>query len=127
MVVEDNADVRETMRDFLQLSGHDVTVAVDGPTAVEALIEQRPDVALVDIGLPGLDGYQVLAALRERGADLPTVFIALTGYGRPQDRQRAFEAGFHDHLVKPVDSDALLRLLDDARTRIGREPPDADS
>jgi CheY-like chemotaxis protein len=84
-------------------------------------------VALVDIGLPGLDGYQMLAALRERAADLPTVFIALTGYGRPQDRQRAFEAGFHDHLVKPVDSDALLRLLDDARTRIGREPPDADS
>jgi signal transduction histidine kinase/DNA-binding response OmpR family regulator len=127
MVVEDNADVRETMRDFLQLSGHDVTVAVDGPSAVEALIEQRPDVALVDIGLPGLDGYQMLAALRERAADLPTVFIALTGYGRPQDRQRAFEAGFHDHLVKPVDSDALLRLLDDARTRIAREPPDADS
>jgi CheY-like chemotaxis protein len=125
MVVEDNADVRETMRDFLQLSGHEVSVAEDGPAAVEALIERRPDVALVDIGLPGLDGYQVLAALRERGAQLPTTFIALTGYGRPQDRQRAFDAGFHDHLVKPVDSDALLRLLDDIRTSPGRES-DAD-
>ncbi len=122
MVVEDNADVRETMQDFLQLSGHHVTVAVDGPSAVEALIEQRPDVALVDIGLPGLDGYQVLTTLRERVGELPTVFIALTGYGRPQDRQKAFEAGFHDHLVKPVDSDALLRLLEDARATISKEP-----
>lgn len=126
MVVEDNADVRETMRDFLQLSGHEVTVAVDGPSAVDALIAERPDVALVDIGLPGLDGYQVLATLREREARLPTVFIALTGYGRPQDRQRAFEAGFHDHLVKPVDSDALLRLLDDFRSTLGRDLSDAD-
>jgi signal transduction histidine kinase/DNA-binding response OmpR family regulator len=125
MVVEDNADVRETMRDFLQLSGHEVSVADDGPSAVEALIARRPDVALVDIGLPGLDGYQVLAALRERGVKLPTIFIALTGYGRPQDRQRAFEAGFNDHLVKPVDSDALLRLLDDIRSSPGRES-DAD-
>ncbi|MDB4929387.1 MAG: Chemotaxis protein methyltransferase CheR [Myxococcaceae bacterium] len=125
MVVEDNADVRETMRDFLQLSGHEVSVAEDGPSAVEALIARRPDVALVDIGLPGLDGYQVLAALRERGAQLTTTFIALTGYGRPQDRQRAFDAGFHDHLVKPVDSDALLRLLDDIRTTPGRDS-DAD-
>jgi CheY-like chemotaxis protein len=99
-----------------------VTVAVDGPSAVEALIEQRPDVALVDIGLPGLDGYQVLTTLRERVGQLPTVFIALTGYGRPQDRQKAFEAGFHDHLVKPVDSDALLRLLEDARATIPKEP-----
>jgi len=68
----------------------------------------------------------VLATLREREARLPTVFIALTGYGRPQDRQRAFEAGFHDHLVKPVDSDALLRLLDDFRSTLGRDLSDAD-
>lgn len=125
MVVEDNPDVRETMRDFLQLSGHEVTVAEDGRSAVEALIAQRPEVALIDIGLPGLDGHQVLAELRERGIRLPTVFIALTGYGRPEDRQRAFDAGFHDHLVKPIDSDALLRLLEDARASFGREA-DAD-
>ena len=120
MVIEDNADVRETMQDFLQLSGHKVSVAADGPSAVEALVEQRPEVALVDIGLPGLDGYQVLAALRARGARLPTVFIALTGYGRPEDRKRAIDAGFHDHMVKPVDSDALLRLLDEIRTTTAR-------
>lgn len=125
MVVEDNPDVRDTMRDFLQLSGHDVTVAEDGPSAVDALIARRPEVALIDIGLPGLDGYQVLQAIRERGEKLPTIFIALTGYGRPQDRQRAFDAGFHDHLVKPVDSDALLRLLEDTRSMTGRDD-DAD-
>ena len=125
MVVEDNADVRETMQDFLQLSGHAVTVAADGPSAVEALFAQRPEVALVDIGLPGLDGYQVLAALRARGAQLSTVFIALTGYGRPEDRQRAVDAGFHEHLVKPVDSDALLRLLDEIRTTLDRAADDA--
>ncbi len=113
MVVEDNVDVRETLRDFLVLSGHRVSVAEDGPSAVEALIAERPDVALVDIGLPGLDGHQVLGAIRDRGATMPTVFVALTGYGQPQDRQRAFEAGFHDHLVKPVDADLLIRMLDE--------------
>lgn len=121
MVVEDNVDVRETLRDFLRLSGHEVSVAEDGPSAVEALVEASPQVALVDIGLPGLDGYGVVRAVRARAPRIPTVFIALTGYGQPQDRQRAFDAGFHDHLVKPVDSDVLIRLLEETHSLIGKD------
>ncbi|RYE80936.1 MAG: hybrid sensor histidine kinase/response regulator [Myxococcales bacterium] len=113
MLVEDNADVRETLQDFLQLSGHEVTFAEDGPSAVDALLRERPDVALVDIGLPVLDGYGVVKAVRELAPDLTTFFIAITGYGRPRDRELALEAGFHEHLVKPVDTARLLQLIDD--------------
>ncbi len=116
IVVEDNADVRETLRDLLMLAGHEVSVAEDGPSAVEALLAERPDIALVDIGLPGLDGYQVVSTVRERAPDLPTYFIAVTGYGRPQDRKQALEAGFHEHMVKPVDSARMLQLIDSYQT-----------
>ena len=71
-----------------------------------------PDIAFIDIGLPGLDGYQVVAAVRARAPGIATRLVALTGYGRPEDRQRALAAGFDDHLVKPVSSDDLRRLID---------------
>jgi signal transduction histidine kinase/CheY-like chemotaxis protein len=112
IVVEDNEDIRDTMRDLFEFHGHSATVFEDGPAAVEAVLLHRPDVAFIDIGLPGLDGYQVVAALRSRAPDLTTRLIAVTGYGRPEDRARALAAGFHDHLVKPVTSDALLRFLE---------------
>ena len=111
MVVEDNEDIRETMKDMLEFWGHETSVAVDGPSGVEGVLAVRPDVAFIDIGLPGLDGYEVAAALRKRAPDLTTRLVALTGYGRPEDRERALAAGFDDHLVKPVTSEELLRLI----------------
>jgi signal transduction histidine kinase/CheY-like chemotaxis protein len=107
-IIEDNADIRETLRELLVLRGHDVVEAGDGPRGVELVLARRPDVALVDIGLPGLDGYEV--ARRLRGAS-PTCLVALTGYGGEADRARAASAGFDAHLVKPVDLDALTDVL----------------
>jgi signal transduction histidine kinase/CheY-like chemotaxis protein len=110
LIVEDNPDGRETLRLLLQLDGHQVEVAPDGPLGVKKALAWRPDVALIDIGLPGLDGYdvarQVRAALGNR-----VRLIALTGYGQPHDRRRALEAGFDLHLVKPVDPEMLRGLL----------------
>jgi CheY-like chemotaxis protein/anti-sigma regulatory factor (Ser/Thr protein kinase) len=107
-VIEDNADVRGTLRELLELYGHDVVEAEDGLAGVQLVLAHRPDVALVDIGLPGLDGYEV--AERVRGGS-PTHLVALTGYGGTEDRNRAVSAGFEAHLVKPVDLDALSRVL----------------
>ena len=111
VLVEDNADVRESMQICLESWGHAVASADDGPSGVELVLARRPDVALVDIGLPGLDGHQVAAAIRARAPDLPVRLIALTGYGRPSDRELALASGFDDHLVKPVDLDRLQEVL----------------
>jgi signal transduction histidine kinase/DNA-binding response OmpR family regulator len=111
VLVEDNTDIRESLRALLELSGHAVAEASDGPTGIELIRARRPNVALVDIGLPGVDGYAVARELREVAP--VTRLIAMTGYGRPEDRKLALEAGFHAHLVKPVDFDDLTKLLDD--------------
>jgi signal transduction histidine kinase/DNA-binding response OmpR family regulator len=111
VLVEDNADIRESLRALLELSGHAVAEAGDGVTGIELIRARRPNVALVDIGLPGLDGYAVARELREVAP--VTRLIAMTGYGRPEDRKLALEAGFHAHLVKPVDFDDLTKLLDE--------------
>lgn len=109
LLVEDNDDVRETLSMLLEHLGYGVTVASDGPTAVAAAESARPDAAIVDIGLPGFDGYEVARRLRP---SLPsTMLVALTGYGQPDDRRRSAEAGFHAHLTKPVDIDELDALL----------------
>jgi two-component system, sensor histidine kinase len=110
LLVEDNADGREALRAFLELSGHRVDVAVDGPSGIELARRAQPEVALIDIGLPGLDGYQVAAALRaDEGSRIR--LVALTGYGQAEDRRRALEAGFDAHLVKPVEPEELVRIL----------------
>jgi signal transduction histidine kinase/CheY-like chemotaxis protein len=110
LVIEDNADAREMLRVSLELEGHRVEAADDGLRGVEMALALQPDVVLVDIGLPGLDGYGVAARLRAaRGRDV--VLIALTGYGQPDDRERTRHAGFDAHVVKPVDPDTLARLL----------------
>ena len=111
LVVEDNDDIRETLKDLLEMCGHHVDVAEDGSSGVERTLFLRPDVALIDIGLPGLDGYQVAERIRAEMPDAGTRLIALTGYGQPDDKRRALEAGFNAHLVKPVDFDDLRRLL----------------
>jgi CheY-like chemotaxis protein len=112
MIIEDNEDIRETMRELFVSWGHEATMASDGPSGVEGVLAARPDIAFIDIGLPELDGYGVAAALRARAPDLATWLVAVTGYGRPEDRARALAAGFDEHLVKPVSSRVLLELIE---------------
>src|SRR5262245_31743260 len=103
LLVEDNADAREMLSAALRLQGHEVHVATDGPEAVSAAFALEPDAALVDIGLPGFDGYEVARRIRAGRNGRTTRLVALTGYGQPEDRRRTRDAGFDEHLVKPVD------------------------
>ena len=110
LVVEDSSDNRETLQDLLESFGHEVYVAVDGVEGVAQALDKRPEVALVDIGLPLIDGFEV--AQRVRAALGSEMFlVALTGYGQPEDRARAVAAGFDAHLTKPMDLEALERML----------------
>ena len=110
LLIEDNADAREALRALLELDGYEVLAAADGAEGLDLARTKAPEVALVDIGLPGFDGYEVARRLKALPAP-PAVMIALTGYSEPEDRQRAKDAGFAAHLVKPVDPDELSRLL----------------
>jgi two-component system, sensor histidine kinase len=112
LIVEDNKDSRETLRTLLELLGHHVDVAEDGVEGIHKALSCSPTIALVDVGLPILDGYKVAQCIRTvlgRGIFL----VAHTGYGQPEDRRRAFEAGFDAHLVKPVDWLELNSWLSD--------------
>jgi PAS domain S-box-containing protein len=110
LLVEDNEDAGEAVRLLLEAAGHMVLVEQTGQAALEAAVHFEPDVALVDIGLPDFDGYEVARRLRTKlGARIR--LIALTGYGQPEDRRRVVEAGFDAHVVKPVDPDELPRIL----------------
>jgi CheY-like chemotaxis protein len=110
LVVEDNPDGREMLRLLLQTVGYRPLVARDGVQGVELALRECPQAAVVDIGLPRLDGYEV--ARRLRAAFGPNIFlITHTSHGRPEDRQRALQAGFDVHLVKPVHAEQLLELL----------------
>ncbi|TAK84391.1 MAG: response regulator [Aquabacterium sp.] len=111
-VIEDNDDALQALQSLLELDGHDVVTAVDGIAGLDAVLQQRPDVAVVDIGLPGLTGFEV--ARRSRAAGYTGRMIALSGYGLEQDIGQALEAGFDAHLVKPVDAAELRRLLAEA-------------
>ncbi len=120
LIVEDNLDGRESLRDLLELWGHEVELAEDGAEGVEKALAGQPDVALVDIGLPGLDGNEVACRIRAAaGRDHADhiELIAMTGYGQPEDRRRALQAGFDSYLVKPVDPAHLGRLLAAVRPR----------
>ena len=110
LLIEDNVDARDALRVLLELDGYDVEAAGDGPEGLEIARAKMPAVALIDIGLPGIDGYEV--ARRLRSLTGPRCYlVALTGYSDPEDRRRAEEAGFDAHVVKPVDPDELTRLL----------------
>jgi CheY-like chemotaxis protein len=112
LLVEDHEDAREAMRCLLEVHGHKVEAVGDGTQAVAAALGSRPDVVLIDIGLPGLDGYEVARRLRATSEGKRMRLVALTGYDQPSDRQRVREAGFDAHLVKPVDPDELCRMLE---------------
>jgi signal transduction histidine kinase/ActR/RegA family two-component response regulator len=119
LVVDDLPDAAETMAELLQLMGHDVLTAIDGGGAVELALRERPDLVLLDIGLPGLNGFEACRSMREGGLT-GTVIVAVSGYGNPEDRGLSQVAGFDEHLVKPVDP-ALLRALVDRCASRGAE------
>jgi CheY-like chemotaxis protein len=110
LIIEDDRDARELMRLVLELDGHRVSTAADGAGGVREAGAAAPDIVLVDIGLPAMDGYEVARSIRKRlGAAVR--IVALTGYGDPEARRRSRDAGFDEHVVKPVDPDELRRLL----------------
>jgi len=113
LVVDDNVDNAESIRLLFQLAGHQVRTAYNGHDALAAACAFRPEVVLLDIGLPGMDGYEVARRLREAAGGKKMLLIAQTGYGQEEDRRRSREAGFYAHLVKPVDPGALKALLAD--------------
>jgi CheY-like chemotaxis protein/two-component sensor histidine kinase len=108
-IVEDNDDALAALRSLLELDGHTVWSESDGVAGLAAVVERRPDVAVIDIGLPGLDGFEL--AKRSRAAGYAGRMIALSGYGQDRDIQRALQSGFDAHLVKPVNPEALRRML----------------
>jgi CheY-like chemotaxis protein len=112
LVIDDNEDARELMAAILASRGHDVTTAHDGPSALAILGDRCHDVALVDIGLPGFDGIELVRLARERHPGLSTKLVAITGYGQATDRQRTAVAGFDAHLVKPVASTDVIAMID---------------
>jgi signal transduction histidine kinase/ActR/RegA family two-component response regulator len=113
LLIEDNPDACETLKSFLALEGHDVHTATDGQTGLTMASEEHFDVLLCDIGLPGINGYDVVSELRRRRADASSMpfSIALSGYGQADDRSRATDAGFDRYFVKPVEGTALLSVL----------------
>jgi CheY-like chemotaxis protein len=119
VVIEDNVDANESLKAVLHMVGHEVSSAFDGRAGFEMVRELLPQVVLCDIGLPGMSGYQVAERLRETGHAPMPILIALTGYGQPEDVTRALAAGFDHHLTKPVDIEALLRLVAALGERVG--------
>lgn len=111
LIVDDNIDTAQGLSRLLTRAGHYVVLAHDGTQALARAREQTPEVILLDIGLPGMDGFEVVKLLRQQSLCAEAIIIAITGYGQPEDRQRVIEAGFDHHLVKPVDIDELKILL----------------
>jgi PAS domain S-box-containing protein len=111
LVVDDNHDMASGLAKLLSLLGHDVQTAYDGRTAVELALTYCPEVVLLDIGLPGMSGYEVARRLREEASSRDALIIAITGYGQEEDFRKSKEAGFDHHLVKPIDYHALLTVM----------------
>jgi signal transduction histidine kinase/CheY-like chemotaxis protein len=111
LIADDNRDSAETLAALLRMEGHDVTSVHDGPVALSAFGEIKPDVALLDIGMPGLTGYEVARKMRQSTSGAAVTLIAITGWGQDIDKERAYAAGFDHHLTKPVDPHRLAELL----------------
>ena len=125
LLVEDNPDVAEGMAMLLEAFGHEVHVATSGPDALDAARAQRPALMLVDIGLPGMDGYELARRVREIPALRDAVLVALTGYALEEDRERARKAGFDQHLIKPVDPKLLRSVVARVGAQAAGSPRDA--
>jgi CheY-like chemotaxis protein len=115
LVVDDNTDAASSLARLLAMTGNETQTAHDGLEAVEAAAKYRPDVVLLDIGLPKLNGFDACRRIREQAWGKSMVLVALTGWGQEEDRRKSRDAGFDHHLVKPVDLDVLMRLLDELR------------
>jgi signal transduction histidine kinase/integral membrane sensor domain MASE1/ActR/RegA family two-component response regulator len=122
LVVDDNRDSAESLAELLRLAGHEVRTANDGAAALEAARAYRPEVILLDLGMPGMSGYEVARRLREQGASRDVVLVALTGWGQAEDRRLTKEAGFDYHLTKPADLAALERVFASLHPPIGTWP-----
>lgn len=117
MVIDDNKDAAESMSMLLELWGHEVMCAYDGQSALEAATTFQPDAVFLDIGLPGMDGYEIAERMRELPSVAKTVLVAITGYGQDEDRRRSREAGIDHHLIKPVAPETLHQLLESLEPR----------
>ncbi len=111
LVVDDNLASADSLGLIIKLWGHECRVSHSGPDAIQEASVFHPDIVLLDIGLPGMDGYEVAQALRSRPGSNGVILLAMTGYGREEDRKRSRESGFDQHLVKPLDLDALEEIL----------------
>ena len=111
LVADDSQDGADSLAFLLKAAGHDVYTAYDGRTAIELAEQHRPDVVLLDIGMPEVSGYDVARAIRREAWGRPMRLIALTGWGQAEHRRRSLEVGFDDHLVKPVELDLLENVL----------------
>jgi len=111
LVVDDNVDAAMSLGMLLKLVGQDVRIVYDGPAALAEAIDFRPELVLLDIGMPGMDGYEVCRRFRRELGLEKTIVVALTGWGQDEDRRRSHDAGFDHHIVKPVEPSALRQLL----------------
>jgi CheY-like chemotaxis protein len=121
LIVDDNRDSADSLAMLLNVAGHEVGTAYDGEQALETAEALRPDVILLDIGMPKLNGYEVCRRIREQPWGQGTFLIALTGWGQEEDRRRTEEAGFDHHMVKPVDPAVLMRILASLSSKSGRQ------
>lgn len=118
LVVEDNADAAQSLALFLHLHGYEAQIATDGPKALQSVRDCWPDAVLLDLSLPGMDGYQVARRIREHSPiKNKPVLIAITGYGGSEDRRRSLEAGIDQHFIKPTDPEALIESLQQSLNR----------
>ncbi|MEA3124522.1 MAG: two-component system, OmpR family, response regulator [Caballeronia sp.] len=111
LLVDDSVDAAEAMSMLLETLGHEVRVMNDGPSALSMVDDFAPDVVILDIGLPGMDGFEVAREMRARAVTKTALLIALTGYGADSDKQKARDAGFDHHLVKPVSFTAIETVI----------------
>jgi CheY-like chemotaxis protein len=123
VLVEDEADIRQSMQTLLELLGHEVQTAPDGEAGFDLICQTQPQVALLDLGLPGVDGLELARRVKATLVAQSPYLVAVTGYGQDSDRHRARDAGFDDHLVKPASADDLRRALERAASRLVEPTP----
>jgi CheY-like chemotaxis protein len=111
LVVDDNRDAADSLARLIQSFGHEVKAVYDGPQALEETTSFEPDMALVDIGMPGMNGYETVAELRKRRGHVHLIVVAVTAWSRDEDKRRAYESGFDLHVAKPMSVEKLKELL----------------
>jgi CheY-like chemotaxis protein len=111
LVVDDQREIADALTRLLQTLGYEAKAVYDGPRAVDEAADFLPDLMFIDIGMPGIDGYKTVARIRGHRECAHVILIALTGWGRPEDRQRAYESGFDLHITKPMNIDKLMEVL----------------